>query len=74
MAGRKKIPCEWCEDDSTTAYIEDRNGFCLWAEIYPFENVISCIAQANDENGEMIERYLALPMNYCPYCGRKLTD
>lgn len=67
-----KKPCEWCEEDYTTDYVEHRNGYCLWAEIYPFNNVISVMAQANDDLGEMIEDHIDIPMNYCPNCGRKL--
>ena len=69
---RKKIPCEWCEDTAFSDYKEHRNGYCLWYEIYPFNNVIHVICQANDENGELIEDSVAIPMYYCPNCGRKL--
>lgn len=72
--GRARKPCEWCEDDNYSEYVTDRNGFCLWAELYPFNNVIEVIAQANDENGYMIERRVDIPMNYCPNCGRKLVE
>lgn len=72
--GRARKPCEWCEDDNCSEYVTDRNGFCLWAELYPFNNVISVIAQASDENGYMIERSIDIPMNYCPNCGRKLVE
>ena len=68
----KKKPCEYCADTWTTDYIEHRNGYCLWAEIYPYNNLIAVIAQANDENGEMIEDSISIQMNYCPVCGRKL--
>jgi len=71
MARRKKL-CVWCEDNMTTEYVSHRNGYCLWAEIDPFNQKISAIAQANDENGEMIEDYLEIPMNFCPNCGRDL--
>ena len=71
MARRKK-PCEWCEDTVTGDYIEHRNGYCLWYEVYPFNNLIAVIAQANDENGELIEDSVQIPMNFCPNCGRDL--
>ena len=77
MSGRKRNPCEFCGDElcgTDTAYVEHRNGYCLWAEFYPFKNRIVVTAQANDEMGEMIEDSIELPMNYCPNCGRKLTD
>lgn len=72
---RRKTPCEYCGGDYdyyTSPYKEHRNGYCLWAEYYPFNNVISVTAQANDENGEMIEDHIDIPMCYCPNCGRKL--
>lgn len=72
--GRKRTPCEWCEDDYFPDYVTHRNGYCLWIEAYPFNNVITANAQANDEDGEMIEDYIEIPMNYCPNCGRKLVD
>lgn len=71
--GRKRTPCEWCGDDWTSDYVEHRNMYCLWLEVYPENNVMSAIAQANDEDGELIEDYIEIPMNYCPNCGRKLT-
>lgn len=75
MAGRRKTPCEYCGDEMyASAYKTHKNGYCLWYECYPFNNVISCLAQANDEDGEMIEDYVDIPMNYCPNCGRKLID
>ena len=74
MAGRRTKPCEVCEDTWSTDYIEGRNGYCLWAEYYPYNNLIAVIAQANDENGEMQEQAVQIQMNYCPNCGRRLTD
>ena len=71
--GRKRTPCEWCEGDFESEYKDHRNGYCLWLEVYPLNNLIAAIAQANDENGEMIEDYIDIPMNYCPNCGRDLT-
>lgn len=71
MARRKK-PCEWCEDDVYGDYIEHRNGYCLWYEVYPFNNLLAVIAQANDEDGELIEDSVQIPMNFCPNCGRDL--
>lgn len=69
---RVKKPCEFCEDTWFTDYKEHRNGYCLWAEIYPFNNLIAVISQANDENGELIEDAIQLRMDYCPACGRRL--
>ena len=72
MAGRSKKPCEFCNDEFESEYKERRNGYCIWLEVYPQNNVMSFMAQANDENGEMIEDYYEVAMNYCPVCGRKL--
>ena len=69
---RRKAPCEFCEDTHFTDYIEHRNGYCLWAEIYPYNANISVICQANDENGDLIEDSIQIPFNYCPQCGRKV--
>lgn len=71
--GRKRTPCEFCEADTSSEYVEHRNGYCLWMEVYPFNGIIAAIAQANDETGEMIEDSIEIAMNYCPVCGRKLV-
>lgn len=71
--GRKRTPCEFCEETFYSDYKEHRNGYCLWYEVYPFNNLLAVIAQANDEEGEMIEDSIQIEMNYCPVCGRKLT-
>ena len=72
MARRTK-PCEFCNDEYEVEYIEHKNGYCLWLEVYPFNNVMTVLCQANDENGEMIEDHVDIQMNYCPVCGRKLV-
>lgn len=74
MAGRRIRPCEFCEDETASEYIEHRNGYCLWLEVYPFNNFMSVICQANDEVGELIEDHIDIEMNYCPRCGRKLKE
>ena len=71
---RKRTPCEFCSGEYEHGYIEHRNGYCLWAEVYPFNHLLSVWAQANDENGELIEDSIDFEMNYCPVCGRKLED
>ena len=71
MAGRRKGPCEFCDGTHDTEYKTMRNGFCIWLEVYPENNNLSFIAQANDENGEMQEDYITVQMNYCPVCGLK---
>lgn len=47
-------------------------GQYIWYEVYPFNNLITVISQAQDEEGEMIEASVEIPMNYCPVCGRDL--
>lgn len=69
---RKRTPCEFCSGEYEAEYKDHRNGYCLWAEVYPFNNVIAVIAQANDEEGELIEDSITIEMNYCPVCGRNL--
>lgn len=71
---RRKNPCEFCEDTWFSDPIEWRNGFSLWYEVYPYNNHISVIAQANDEEGELIEDYVQIEMNFCPVCGRRLES
>ena len=71
---RKRKPCEWCEEDIFSDYIEGRWGYCLWYEVYPFNNHITVISQAQDEEGEMIEASVEIPMNFCPNCGRDLRN
>ena len=74
MSGRRVRPCEFCQEDTSSDYVERRNGYCLWYEVYPFNNVISVYCQANDELGEMMEERIDIDMNYCPVCGRKLIE
>ena len=70
---RKRTPCDFCSGDYEAEYIDGRNGLCIWMEIYPFNNLIAVMVQANDENGEMMENVMEIQMNYCPVCGRDLT-
>ena len=70
----RKKPCEFCEEEWASDYKDHRNGYCLYMEVYPFNNKIVVISQANDELGEMIEDCIDIQMNYCPVCGRKLID
>ena len=67
-----KKPCEFCQDDWSSDYKDHRNGYCLWYDVHPFDNHIMVTAQANDEDGDLIEDGIDIPMNYCPVCGRKL--
>ena len=67
-----KRPCEFCNGEYESEYKDRRNGYCIWLEVYPENNVMAFMAQANDEMGEMIEDYIEVQMNYCPNCGRNL--
>lgn len=69
---RARIPCDFCGGDFESSYIEHRNGYCIWLEVYPTNNLLAFMAQANDESGEMIEDEIEVTMNYCPACGRKI--
>lgn len=69
---RKITPCDFCSGEYESEYKDHRNGYCLWLEVYLFNNLIAAICQANDENGEMIEDSIEIQMNYCPVCGRDL--
>ena len=69
---RARKPCEFCSGEYESPFKDGRNGFCLWLEIYPSNNLIAVMAQGNDENGWMQEDNIDIQMNYCPVCGRKL--
>lgn len=74
MAKRKK-PCDFCEGDTASdEYIEHGNGYCMWYEFYPDNQLLSIICQANDENGECMEDSINFDIQYCPMCGRKLRE
>lgn len=70
MAGRRKEPCEFCEEQFWQD--DGRNGHALHIEIYPDNNVISITSFARDEMEEMEELSASIELNYCPKCGRKL--
>lgn len=72
MSGRKRTPCEFCNGEYEGPYKEHRNGFTMWIEVYPFNQCISVLAQANTETGEMMEDYIDINMQFCPVCGRRL--
>jgi len=74
MARRRLKPCDFCAETTFSDYKEHRNGYCLWYESYPFNNLFSVICQANDEEGEVIEDSINIEMNFCPVCGRDLRD
>ena len=66
-------PCDFCSGEYESEYTEHRNGYCIWLEVDIANNSLTFMAQANDENEEMIEDFVEVSMNYCPICGRKLT-
>lgn len=70
--GRTKQPCEFCNGEYESTYKEHNNGYCIWIEVYPDNQNLSFIAQANGEDEYMIEDSIDVQMNYCPVCGRKL--
>ena len=72
MAKRK--PCDFCSGEYEADPVEGRNGFYLWTEAHPENNLLSFLAQANDEEGYLIEGHMDVQMNYCPVCGRKLIN
>lgn len=74
MARRKK-PCEFCEEElASDEYIEHANGYCMWYEFYPDNQMFTVICQARDEAGEAIEDAITFDFQYCPMCGRKLSE
>lgn len=71
MAGRKKTPCDFCENENWYTD-EGVAGHQLTVEIYPENNFIYITSFAPDETGESQELEAEIEMNYCPKCGRKL--
>ncbi len=69
---RARKPCDFCNGEYESKYKEHRNGYCIWVEVYPTNSLLTFMAQANDDLGEMIEDGIDIQMNYCPVCGRKL--
>lgn len=68
----KKKPCDFCEDDWSSDYLDHPNGYCAWYDVYPFNNLMVFTFQANGTDGELQEDFIEVTMNYCPVCGRKL--
>lgn len=77
---RARKPCEYCEEEyylepSLDGVEMNRTWHNITAELYPFNGHITFISQAENPNdGETDELWVTIPMNYCPNCGRKLTD
>lgn len=72
MAGRKRKPCDFCEDEWFQSE-EGKDGHQCVVEIYPVNNFIGITSFAVADNGETDEIPFTLEMNYCPACGRKLN-
>ena len=73
MAGRRKKPCEFCEEEWTQEVVNGKDGHQLYAEYYFFNNIIGITSFAKTEDG-VDEIAVELEMNYCPKCGRKLEE
>lgn len=71
---RSRKGCDLCREDNFTDGVSGRNGFNIWIEIYPTNNLMAFMGQANDEEGFMMEACEEIQMNYCPVCGRKLIE
>lgn len=71
MAGRKRKPCEFCENDNW--YIKDGgHGHKIAVAICTRENIIEIASFANRESGEEETLEANIKMNFCPMCGRKM--
>ena len=68
---RKRKPCEFCENEH---FYNDGSGMhCLQMEFYPGHLINICSAAPDvSEETELLEA--EIPFNYCPACGRDLTD
>lgn len=73
MAGRKKKPCEWCEQEiliQTNGAAKNVQGN---VEIYPDVGALAVYFFGIDDDGAQThEESIHIPLNYCPNCGRKL--
>lgn len=70
MAGRRRKPCELCQDEIIDSQYVGRSQLCV--EIYPEIGNIYVGAYFDDEAGESQELSYNIPMNFCPNCGRRL--
>lgn len=68
---RKRKPCEFCENEQL--YNEDLGAHALQIGFYP-GHMISVCSAAPDASGETELIEAEIPLNYCPACGRDLTD
>jgi hypothetical protein len=66
-----KKPCEYCEEEMSQIIAGNTNDLLM--ELYPGK-VIVCFGYFTTESGETLEASVEIPMNYCPNCGRKLTN
>ena len=71
MARRKQEPCEYCDGDFYQDMDPDGN---LYLEMYPGKHVSASCFVTNPNTEEPVELYLFIPCNFCPNCGRKLTE
>ena len=73
MAGRKRKPCEWCEQEQFIQSAYDARNVSAQLEIYPDNCTMAIIIQGQSDDGELThEESWDIPMNFCPNCGRRL--
>ncbi len=71
MAGRRKKPCEFCEEDNWYSK-EGTGAHQLAIEFYFGNNLLGITSFADGADGETEELQEDIELNYCPVCGRKL--
>ena len=72
MSKRPVKACEYCEADHWDSEFVGRNQVSV--ELYPETNFIAVTAFLQSNDDEIQEVCFNIPMNYCPNCGRKLTN
>ena len=73
MAGRKKKPCEWCEQEQIIQTEYGAPNVSGQLEVYPDNCLMAvCIQGLSDDGAMTHEETFDIPMYYCPNCGRKL--
>ena len=73
MARRKaQEPCEYCESDFYP--VSEDGDDTLVIEVYPGHMISASAIIYNPRTEEQENMVVNIPCNYCPNCGRKLTE
>ena len=73
MAGRKRKPCEFCEQEQIIQTDYDARNVSAQVEIYPDNCLLAFVVQGKSDDGELThEQSFDIEMAFCPVCGRNL--